>query len=229
VDRFNLDFDIPVILAPWQLTGEGFILVYQFSRTFIRHNDFLPAGLADNFVGGPSVVMLLNYHTSNAGPYQELLFIPGLFSYRRRWVSSITRIYVSTQVSVVNGRCNWSIPKELADFDWRQGEHRQEQVTVSHNGHPFAHFTLQAVGPAARASSRLIPAGWRTLWQPGDNGPLLMRPQGAGWVRLAKCVETSIDPAYFPNLSRGRLLAALKATHFKLAFPAAEIKQGVSR
>lgn len=224
MDKLISDPNVAVIPAPWQLTGEGFILVYQFSRTFIRRSDFIAASLADHFVGGPSVVILVNYHTSNAGPYQELLFIPGLFSYRRRWVSSITRIYVSTQVSVVNGRRNWGIPKQLGDFDWRQGEHGQEQVTVSHNGHPFAHFTLQAVGPSVPVSSRLIPADWRTLWQPGDSGPMLTRPQGAGRVRLAKCAETSLDPAYFPNLSRGQLLAALKVTRFNLTFPVAEIQ-----
>lgn len=59
------------------------------------------------------------------GPYDELIYVPGLFSRRPRqplrtgrtaaepieYFPSITRIYVSTDESVYNGRKNWGIPK----------------------------------------------------------------------------------------------------------------------
>jgi acetoacetate decarboxylase len=54
--------------------------------------------------------------TSGVGPYQELLFIPGLFHIDGRYTFSISKIYVSTEASVRSGIENWAIPKELADF-----------------------------------------------------------------------------------------------------------------
>jgi hypothetical protein len=218
IDPANVKADLP---APWHLTGDGFILVYHLPRPFLRQ--IIGADLASHFASGPSVVMLVNYHHSNAGPYQEVLFIPGLFAYQNRRLSSITRIYVSTWASVVNGQRNWAIPKGQADFAWQTTSSNHEQVSVSQNGHEFARFNLQALGPAALVSSSLIPLNWRTLWQPTENGPLFTQPQGRGLVKLAKVREAAVDPAYFPDLNRGRLLAAFKVNRFKLTFPLAQI------
>jgi hypothetical protein len=216
-DPANVQPNLP---APWHLTGDGFILVYHLGGTFLRQ--IIGADLAGRLAGGPSVVMLVNYHHSNAGPYQEVLFIPGLFTCQGRHLSSITRIYVSTWASVVNGRRNWGIPKAQADFVWQTTASHGEQVNISQNGHEFARFSLKAFGPAAPVSSALIPANWRTLWQSADNGDLFTQPQGRGLVKLAKVRDAAIDPAYFPDLSRGRLLAAFKVSGFKLTFPPAK-------
>lgn len=217
IDPANVQPNLP---APWRLTGDGFILVYHLGKTFLRQ--IIGADLASHLAGGPSLVMLVNYHHSNAGPYQELLFIPGLFTRQGRRVSSITRIYVSTWASVVNGRRNWAIPKEQADFDWQPTGPHREQVSISQNGHKFARFSLQTFGPAMPVSSALLPVNWRTLWQSTGSGDLFTQPQGRGLVKLAKVREAAVDPAYFPDLSQGRLLVAFKVSRFKLTFPPAK-------
>ncbi|MBN1993350.1 MAG: acetoacetate decarboxylase family protein [Anaerolineae bacterium] len=212
-----------LVPAPWQLNGEGFILIYWFPKAFILENGFIPAQQIAGFSSGPSVVMLVNYHHSEAGPYQELLFIPGRFIYQKRRVFSITKIYVSTRASVVNGRKNWAIPKEQADFEWRKDELGLERIRVSRNGQCFARFVLKAVGPACPVSSSLIPPAWRTLGQLHHTHILFTRLRGGGKIKIAKCPEAEIEPDFFPNLDRARLGGALKVSHFSMTFPPADI------
>jgi hypothetical protein len=206
--------------APWQLSGHGFILVYGFSRAYILENGFIPASLSGNFCGGPSVVILVNYQCSAVGPYNELLFIPGRFNYAGRQYSSITRIYVSTEASVINGRKNWAIPKERADFDWQTDDDGFERIRISQD-HIFADFSLKPAGPTLPVSSALIPAGWRTLMQPVDTHLLFTKLQSSGKVKIARCLNSAVDGSYFPNLSQGRLLAAGKVSQFDMVFPIA--------
>jgi hypothetical protein len=84
------------------------------------------------FVGGLANIQLVRYTESPVGPYDELLYVPGSFEMpaglgdgdgddgggRRsnKAALRITRIYVSTLASTVNGRRNWNIPKRLARF-----------------------------------------------------------------------------------------------------------------
>lgn len=75
--------------------------------------------------------MLVNYQTSNCGPYGELLVIPGKYQYGREKKHTISKIYVSSQASVDNGRINWGIPKELAQFSFEPQSDKIEKVTVT--------------------------------------------------------------------------------------------------
>lgn len=114
--------------SPWSLTGEGWIIpVYTpFSEEPIPLPDAsyadlekgTPADLSDRFHGGVGFVMIVRYTTGDAGPYDEIMYVPGLFSRsgardgdKPQYDFAITRIYVSTDESVANGRRNWGIPK----------------------------------------------------------------------------------------------------------------------
>jgi hypothetical protein len=107
-----------IACAPWKLTGNGYILLYRFTKAFVAEHGFLADFQKEKFVSGWGAVMLVDYQSSPVGPYHELLFIPGLFSFNKKKVFSISKIYVSTQSSVVNGIENWGIPKEFAEFHW---------------------------------------------------------------------------------------------------------------
>ncbi|MCD0165179.1 hypothetical protein IHN58_05875, partial [Deinococcus sp. 12RED42] len=80
---------------PWTLRGAGLVAVF----------------------AGRGVLMLVRYASSPVGPYDELLWaeVRGSPVGRR---PQVTRIVVSTEASVVWGRRNWGIPKELASFGW---------------------------------------------------------------------------------------------------------------
>ena len=102
--------------APWQLTGNAYIMVYKFSKEFVEEQGFLEDWQKDAFEGYLGTVMLVNYETSGVGPYFELLFIPGMFDFEGKNYFSISKIYVSSDDSVYNGIKNWGIPKEQAEY-----------------------------------------------------------------------------------------------------------------
>ena len=61
---------------------------------------------------------------------------------------SISRIFVSTLDSVVNGQRNWGIPKDVAQFDVRYGDNGVDRVTVSRNGSLTLGATFANLGNA---------------------------------------------------------------------------------
>ncbi|GAA5999093.1 uncharacterized protein JCM10292_003322 [Rhodotorula paludigena] len=147
---------VPVLPAPWSLTGEGWIIpIYTpFSEEPISLPDAsyadlekgTPADLSDRFHGGVGFVMIVRYTTGDAGPYDELMYVPGLFSRsgakdgdKPQYDFAITRIYVSTDESVANGRRNWGIPKHRADFSFTPSG-SSTLLTVSHPPSPSKPF-----------------------------------------------------------------------------------------
>lgn len=48
---------------------------------------------------------------------------------------------------------------------------------------------------------------------------LFTKPRSSGRVKNVKLRQTEIDLGYFPDLDQGRLLGALKVTHFEMTFP----------
>lgn len=108
--------------APWHLTGSGVIIFFPAHKQNTLASPALGAENALSFRGGMGAVMLVRYEQAECGPYDELLYIPGFFEHNNKTYLRITKIYVSSKESVEWGRRNWAIPKELADFDWRQGD-----------------------------------------------------------------------------------------------------------
>lgn len=113
--------ELPRAESPWDVTGIGWTALIKtpFSIAPIP----LPSGayhplesgtsadMSSRFHGGVGAIMLVRYDSRPVGPYDELLYIPGLFSRGEGnslvYYYSITRIWVSTEASVVNGRSNW--------------------------------------------------------------------------------------------------------------------------
>jgi hypothetical protein len=208
--------------APWSLTGEGYIFVYKFAKEFVRTQGFIPPFLEGRYWGGFGGVMLVDYHTSDVGGYRELLFIPGVFDFGGKNYYSITKIYVSTMASVFNGRANWGIPKELADFDIQRLDEQSERIRVSVNGVTFFDTTL-----IAEKLVRLpIDTGWlpmkQTLVQQGNDRLLLTTPSGRGVAQIATIVDLRADRGFFPDIAHLNPLTAVKVTNFGMTFPVAE-------
>jgi hypothetical protein len=129
--------DVPRCPAPWSLRGSGWIVALKLPPGAPARDAFLPPGLAGQGRGLASYLMYVDYLESGCGPYRELLFIPGAFPFGdgRRHLT-ISRILVSTWDSVVNGRDNWGIPKDRADFEVEQGLDggREDRVRSSATG-----------------------------------------------------------------------------------------------
>ncbi|BGP48164.1 hypothetical protein JCM10450v2_004036 [Rhodotorula kratochvilovae] len=168
---------LPVAPGPWTLGGEAwiFILNSPFSKKPIPIPDgnYAPlekdssGDLSHRFHGGTGLFLVIRYNNTPVGNYDEIMIVPGLFSFNIKgkegpqyhW--AITRLYVSLDESVANGRPNWGIPKHRADFTFTDLPDGSQQQTVQHpvpGATPFFRCRLQ--------HSRLTPFAFpiSTLW-----------------------------------------------------------------
>lgn len=213
---------IPRVAPPWHLEGSGSILLFRFEPDFLERDAFLPDTLRSELAGRLGLVMLVEYRSSGVGPYWELLFLAGPILLDRRRVFSVTKIYVSTEASAVNGRENWGIPKEIADFEVdRRG--RTERVVVTLDGRTVADLTLGFRQLPLPVAGAMLPNSWRTLVQPWQGRTFVTTLEGRGVVRPARLLKARIDPELFPDLTRGRVLAGAYASSFELVIPPAQI------
>ncbi|KAH8809521.1 hypothetical protein DL96DRAFT_1717048 [Flagelloscypha sp. PMI_526] len=109
--------------APWTLKARSWVFVL----SPISKKQAMPSGWSAPYqaqalekegpAGSIGYIMIYSYSESPIGSYDELIYAPG--NMKNPDGSSgvrISRIYVSSKESVYNGRTNWNIPKELADF-----------------------------------------------------------------------------------------------------------------
>ncbi|MDX1803540.1 MAG: acetoacetate decarboxylase family protein [Alcanivorax sp.] len=212
--------------APWQLTGNGFIATLRLPQPVRQTQGGYPASLPRPG-GALCHVMFVDYHSSDVGPYRELLFLGGHFPFahqQRRW--SIGRIYVSSQDSVDNGRTNWGIPKALADFRVEQ-DGKQTRVSVSREGRTFARLAFQPLGPTLPINTALIPQRWRSLAQHWQNQTFYYTPEARGRAGLARHIQLWADGEHFPAMQEGRCLAGVAIRRFQMTFPRARIEAGL--
>ncbi|TVR19064.1 MAG: hypothetical protein EA396_13780 [Anaerolineaceae bacterium] len=214
--------DVATRPAPWELTGSGYIFVFRFNRDFVMGQGFVPDELKGAYRGGLGTVMLVDYHTSPVGAYREMLFVPGLFEQCGQTRYTITKIYVSTIDSVINGQENWGIPKELADFQVESLSEKVERFRMSLDGHVVADLVLESVSPRLPVNTRFLPVR-PALIQQHARRHLLTAPLARGRVGLASIHSAYVDAQYFPDFGHKRPLLAVRAADFKMTFPVPEV------
>lgn len=206
-----------VVPPPWRLSGRGVVLLYRFPRQFVEREAALTPQLASCFAGGLGAVMCLDYHSSNVGPYRELLFIPGRVRVASALRWTVSRIYVSTAVSVQNGIRNWAIPKQLATFNIAAGAAR---FRAGDNAAIGFDLRVAPFGPVLPVSSGWLPFA-PELAQPAIDGVLVTRPSGRGAVSFARVERLLVDGSFFPDVGQFRPLLVLYVPQFELRFPVA--------
>ncbi len=220
-----------IALAPWELTGEGFILVYKFQKGFVDKNCFLDHYQADNFVGGLGTVMCVNYQTSNVGPYLELLFIPGVINLKTLNLAkiksgfTISKIYVSTRDSVENGINNWGIPKQLADFQWNELADNQVEVKISIDGKVFFYAIFKRKSFKFPITTSIIPL---KIIQKIGNKYFQTKPTAKGKSSFAKLKKLEIEGNFFPKIESYKPLIVTNISNFKMVFPEAIVENKLS-
>ncbi len=207
------------VAPPWKLRGHGWILLYRFDRDFITDNNLIPPHLAGDYRGGIGAVMLVDYSSSPVGPYRELLFIPGIFRHGRRYYA-IQTIYVSTQASVVNGRENWGIPKQLADFDIQETDEQTESWQVSVDGRTIFSATLESGVLRFPVNTIFNPFPARLLQQHADGRLLSTLPRAGGVISpTATCHHLAANGDDFPDITQQQSIGTLEAVNVRLTFP----------
>jgi len=217
---------MPSFPAPWSLRGKGYILIYKFKRDFVEQHGNVPDFLQGHYDGGFGSVMLVDYHESDVGPYGELLFIPGKFDCRGKKLNTISRIYVSSQESVVNGRANWGIPKQQAEFDFKQLGTREERIRVTLGGTPVVEFVIRSGVIPFPVSTRLLPF---PLVQRHEGKNFYTTFSGSGTGRLAKIKSLEVQSGLFPDISLCKPIAAIRVEPFAITFPKALIEDDQRR
>lgn len=168
--------------------------------------------------------MFVDYTTADCGPYRELLFIPGSCSFSQGRFLTISKIFVSTHLSVTNGQANWGIPKERCDFDvHRVG--REESVQLTQNGDRIAELSFRAYGPRLPMILGLLPRRWLTLGQHFGTKEFTYSPQATGSFRFARVQHAWSQAPAFPDLAQGRILACFAVPDFRMTFPPSQVRE----
>ncbi|KAJ3219070.1 hypothetical protein HDU67_002726 [Dinochytrium kinnereticum] len=222
--------------APWVLTvGKSFVLPFnvgkhnaeEISKFHVNEHD-----KADFLGTGLSSVMIVRYTESPAGPYDELLLMNGACKSRGKsrtgqdprsgkYLSDrrIPLIWVSSEASLRQGRINWGIRKELADFTWVETDkgtrvtirERYDRpgssagsilldITVSCPLGPFVQIPATTWGPI---NSVLFPLLERRIDDEGEEveegGWFMTRLAWNGWARPATVAEIHKTGPGFPD------------------------------
>jgi len=216
--------EVPRAPAPWSLTGDSYIAMIELPERARQDERFTPAALRGRLEGHFSLLMLIDYKSSNVGPYRELIYIPGRFRVGGALYWSITRIFVSSWDSVVNGQINWGIPKEFADFEIVHEADGGERFIASQEGRSFADVKFKTYGPPLPSSAALMPEAMRTLVHHRDGQLYFCAPFARGRVRYARMVEARVSTDVLPDLNQGKVIFAVRLSDFRMDFPVARVE-----
>jgi hypothetical protein len=208
--------------APWSLKGKGYIILFKFSKEDIKSDVFLSDFFKNNYAGGFASLMIVEYQQSNAGPYNEILFIPGKFNFNGKRKNTISKIYVSTMLSVENGIRNWGIPKELADIRFNKLDDRTEQVFASIDGEVFfkAEFKKRCLPLPVHTGFLPFP-----LVQISDQKAFFTKFKGHGKGNPVKINLLESNSKFFPDLKDKKVIFAIKAEPFSIVFPIPDVEE----
>lgn len=212
--------------APWALRGRAYVCMLRAPADLLDQGSFLPPSLKGRRARSPyCYMMFVDYAQSPVGPYHELLYIPGTFAFEdgARHLS-ISRIFVSSLDSVVNGQRNWGIPKDVAQFDVRYGDDGLDRVRVSKNGKVFAELDFVSWPIPLPVTTAILPKSWTTLGQHCEGQAYIYRPTASGWARPASLKRSRFDVAMFPDLSLAQPLLTVALSSFNMTFHAATIQ-----
>jgi len=198
---------------PWKLSGEGILILYKFSKDWVKKFGQLPDDLSGKFKGGLGYVMLVNYHDSPVGPYRELLIIPGKFAHTRK--HSISKIYVDSEASTQNGRANWGIPKYTLPFSW-ESDYGVDHINIFNADEKIFACSVKAKGLNFPVTTKILPIDLHQLWEGKEYHT---KPTGKGWGKLASIEIEKCNKNFFPPIQKQRPLAVVKVNPFEITFP----------
>ena len=195
-DPIDVATDAPAVApAPWQLKGSAVLLLFRST------------GVAMPIL---SALALINYRESPVGPYGEL--IAGHWPVRvgEHSGASVEQIWVDSPASMVSGRANWGLGKELAQVttagrSWSVTDAGGRLIALTHRpwGPP-----LPGVKPAALAP----------LVQRWHGSTYVTRFSGRAIVRPTRIGRLAVDRRLL-DLRQRKLVAAVQITGFTMTFP----------
>ena len=206
--------------APWNLLGEGIILSHRANKSWMLKNGFIPDYLRNSFKGGLAFTMMVNYQEADCGPYKELLFIPGFFLIKNRYRLMITKIYVDSEDSIISGRENWGIPKEMAKITWERSDSKTV-FEANINDQSILKSRIKSTSFTFPINTKLSPF---RIQQILNNKSYVFKPSGKGKCARGELQNLTVSEDYFPNIEELKLVNCLHIKKFNLLFPASKIE-----
>lgn len=193
--------------APWKLQGDAFLLPTLQTKLIKQYTaNPLPGGKHWGLAGG---IILARYHDTPVGPYSELIFSSGLYRLGSHHIGfHIDQIYVDSQPSLLGGRLNWAVPKELAEFDWQiQDKLVQVKVRLPGKSEPFLTASFNQSNLHIPASLAVVPPPFKSILQarneqPGDSAAvkyISTRVTAAGSLHALSAVTVQTDNSVVPG------------------------------
>ena len=165
--------------------------------------------------------MWVRYNASPIGAYDELLILDHLL-FRQRRLSTIPKIFVSTESSVQHGQQLWGIPKELASFD-SDIQDRQMSCKIQHADLQFAIQLEKCNTQRSFIDSHYIPAALLKIQQTWQGKSYQFNPSFRGRLIPLKHASWQSNPSLFPDCNQARFINDFYVPEFELTFPEAEI------
>jgi hypothetical protein len=216
--------EVERVPAPWSLRGEAWIVLVRLPHGTAAASAFVPSPLRPAARPPLSALMCVDYVEAPCGPYRELLFIPGALPFPdgRRY-PSISRILVSTWASVVNGRANWGIPKDRADF-FCESVPGGDRIRLEDAGHEFCRLEFgPGRGPRLPLATAWVPSRFTRFAQLHEGRVFHYALSARGSLRFCRLRDWRFDAQWFPDLSCARVLACARIEHFEMTFPVARV------
>jgi hypothetical protein len=211
--------NIIIAPAPWKLTGYGYIILFKFPTEFLKKEVYIHPFLNKLLKFGIGGIILVNYTGSNVGPYKELLFIPGIFKYKKRYYFSISKIYVSTLASIINGQRNWGIPKEPADFKIENIEN-EERIIISKENKMIMDITFTSGKLILPLNNKFFPLPFMQYYL---DKLFFYKLSGKGKGKFSEILDIKVNKEYFPDIMKIEPLTVIKIEDFQIDFPGAKI------
>ena len=213
---------VKLVPAPWNLRGSGYIIALNLPESELERH--LPK-FSDKFafVSLP-IIMLVDYQSSEAGPYFELLFIPGRLDTPDGQFWHISKIYVSTEISVVNGINNWGIPKELANFHFTKYATGHKVSVELNSKTKIAEFDLSFSDFKIPVTTAIVPGGLMNFRQQIDNKLFDYSISANGKIAFGSTKRVATNPDFFPKISLSNIRMTFGVPDFNLQFPVANVK-----
>jgi len=205
---------------PWNLKGNGYIILYKLPKEFLIEKSFIPSSLKNKFYGGISALIIVDYKESNVGNYKEILFIPGLFNFNKSKFFSISKIYVDSEPSILNGIENWAIPKEYANFDIKEINDKSQSISISNKNEVFFKASIKSSRLQIPFSSKILNL---SLLQHKNNENFITDFSAKGLISKAKINIDFINETFLPDIKSFKPIMSFKINNFNMIFKDAKI------
>lgn len=211
------------ITAPWNFTGNGYIMLFKFPKPFILEHGFLAERFREGFYGNVGAIVFADYSSSNVGPYQELFFVPGKLRYQHHKFYTISQNFVSDENGLDTSLMDWGILKERASFQFTHNGKNLDTLKVTQKGVPVIDITIK-YSPSKLALPLSTFYHPLPMIQYHDGNTFRFTLHGKGSGRFAEIMKVDVNPELFPNFAFFKHVAIIRVSNFHLKLPLAKVK-----